>query len=432
MKKIFKKIVIGILEWEARLILKKYKPKLIGVTGSVGKTSTKEVIATVLSGHFKLRKSEKSYNSELGIPLTIIGAGSAWGDIFGWLEIIAQGLSLICFKHDYPEWLVLEIGADRPGDIRRACRWLKFEVAVLTHLPEIPVHIEFFKSKEELIEEKFCLIENLSPGAIAILNFDDPIIRSLRPRVGAKVLSYGFDSGADLQASNDHLFFDDKEGKKILGRTFKVDYQGQSWPFRLSGILAHHQVGMVLAALAVGLSRGLNVVQVADNLTQIKPMPGRLSPLLGIKETLIIDDAYNSSPAALSAGLDLVKEVEIAGRKIVVLGDMMELGGKTVEAHRLAGEQIAKCADFLVTVGMRAKFFVEGAKEAGMSDKKIKSFDEAKEAGNFLQNFVEKNDLIYFKGSQSIRLERAVEEIMLEPEKKSSLLVRQESEWLKR
>ena len=143
MKSILKKIISTIIKYEAVLIIKKYKPKIIAVTGSVGKTSTKDAIFAVMSSSFFVRKSEKSFNSDIGIPLTILGCPNAWFDPIKWARNIFRGLELIVFKHSYPEWLILEVGADRPGDIKEVSKWLKPNIVVLTAFAKVPVHIEF-------------------------------------------------------------------------------------------------------------------------------------------------------------------------------------------------------------------------------------------------------------------------------------------------
>ena len=155
MKNIFKKIIVAILQFEARLILRKYKPKIIGITGSVGKTSAKEAIAAVFSRSYRTRKSIKSYNSELGVPLAILGKETAWSSVLGWLFIILHGLWQIIFNDKtYPEILILEMGADRPGDLSCLTDWARPDLAVVTAIGEVPVHIEFFSGPEALASEK--------------------------------------------------------------------------------------------------------------------------------------------------------------------------------------------------------------------------------------------------------------------------------------
>lgn len=425
----FKKIIGAILQLEARLVLNKYQPKIVGVTGSVGKTSTKEAVATVLATHFRVGKSEKSYNSELGVPLTILGSHSAWNDPLGWLEIMSHGLMLILFRQTYPEWLVLEVGADHPGDIKQIASWIKFDVAVLTRLPEIPVHIEFFKSKDQLIEEKSYLVKTLPVTATAILNFDDEVVKALADSTKAKVIAYGFNPQATVLASNDQLLY---ASDQIDGLTFKIDYQGDSLPVRLHGVLGRHQISAALAAFAVGASQGLNPVLMSGALEKLVLPPGRLRLIPGIKDSILLDDTYNASPAAMEAGLDVLQEIKVAGKKIAVLGDMLELGSYTVEAHRSVGQRVGALVEQLILVGLRSKFIGEGAELAGLNPKNIHHFDDAVSAGKYLQKIIKIGNVVYLKGSQGMRLEKVVEEVMAEPEKREELLCRQEGEWRKR
>src|SRR6185437_9248398 len=166
MKDFFKKIIITLLTLEAQAVIKRYKPRIVAVTGSVGKTSAKDAIYEVLvaTSGARVRKSQKSFNSELGLPLTILGRPNAWNNPLGWLQNLFDGLLLIIRHSPYPEWLVLEVGADRPGDIKSVATWLPVEVAVITRLPEVPVHVEFFSSPEEVVEEKAALIDALTPN----------------------------------------------------------------------------------------------------------------------------------------------------------------------------------------------------------------------------------------------------------------------------
>ncbi|MEX0919004.1 MAG: UDP-N-acetylmuramoyl-tripeptide--D-alanyl-D-alanine ligase [Candidatus Paceibacterota bacterium] len=429
LKNTLKKIVAGILEWEAKLILKKYQPTIIGITGSVGKTSAKEAIFAVLRTKYKVRQSAKSYNSELGVPLTIINRPTAWRSLTGWLQNIFEGLALIIFPNRYPDYLVLEIGADRPGDIKKIARWLKPATAVITRLPDVPVHIEFFKTKESLIQEKLSLAKAVRKDGVVILNIDDDNIRPIVDSLETKVLTYGFNQQAEVWASDDHIRYD---GDRPDGLAYKLNYQGRSVPVRVRGAIGRHHIYTTLAACAVGLTHGLNEVEIAEAIGDFATPPGRMRLIPGIKDTLIIDDTYNASPAAVEAGLLTAAEVKIKGRQIAVLADMLELGEYTIEAHKQIGKLLAGQTDLLLLVGLRAKFIAEGAMAAGLSADKINYFDDATAAGKYLQNLIKAGDLIYIKGSQSMRMEKAVEEIMAEPERKAELLCRQETEWRNR
>ncbi len=421
------------------MILKKYKPKIVGITGSVGKTSTKEAVATVLGVKYDVRKSPKSYNSEFGVPLTIIGRTSAWGNVLGWLATICAGLKPLILKQKYPEWLVLEIGADRPGDIAALMRWLKLDVAVVTVIPEIPVHIEYFPSKETLIAEKGAIARGLIPGGTAILNADDPNVIGMLDKFAAvlnsgegKILTYGRSKDADLHASSEKILYKEDAVELPIpdGITFKLDYGGKSVPVRLKGVFGTHHVYTALAALSVGVSQNVNMIDMLEALIEHETPAGRLRVIEGIKETIILDDTYNSSPAALEAALDTLDTLKCKGRKIAVIGDMMELGAYTIQTHTDIGIYAAGICDFIVTIGPRAKFIAEGAKQRSFETANLLHCLDAVDAGKKLQNLIQKGDIILIKGSQSMRLERTVEEIMAHPEKKGELLTRQYEGWV--
>ena len=191
-------------------------------------------------------------------------------------------------------------------------------------------------------------------------------------------------------------------------------------------------MGAALAALAVGITTHINPLRCAEALQTLVPPRGRLRLIDGVKGTLILDDSYNASPVAVIAALDTVEKLRVEGRKIAILGDMMELGVYAPEAHRTVGKRAAKVLDALYLVGTRAKFIGEGAREEGMATTKIKTFDESAAAGRALEYDLKSGDLILVKGSQYVRMERAIYEIMAEPSRASELLVRQEEEWKKR
>ncbi len=421
------------------MILKKYKPKVVGITGSIGKTSTKEAAATVLGVSYDVRKSPKSYNSEFGVPLTIIGQASAWSNMAGWLAIILAGLRLIVIRQSYPKWLVLEIGADRPGDIARLMRWLRLDVAVVTTIPDVPVHIEFFPSRESLIAEKGAIARGLLPNGVAILNADDENVLTLvekfkgvlKPGEG-KIITYGRSKTADVRASNEKIMYRE-EGEIPMpdGLTFKLEYGGSSVPVRMKGIFGAHHVYTALAALSVGISQEVNTISMLEALAEHETPPGRLKVLEGIKRTIILDDTYNSSPRALEAALDTLDSLKCKGRKIAVVGDMMELGSYTIKVHTEVGMYAAGICNFIMTIGPRAKFIAEGARQRGFDEANLMHVTDAVEAGKKLQNLIQKGDCILVKGSQSMRMEKTVEEIIAYPDRKGELLTRQYEEWVK-
>lgn len=437
MKRFLKKIISLLLRAEARMVLKRYHPKIIGITGSVGKTSAKEAIFAALKNNSNVRRSPKSFNSEIGIPLTILGLENAWGSVWGWARNLLEGLGTVIFKTDYPQWLILEIGLDRPGDIKKVLRWLRCDVAVLTNLPPVPVHLEFFPSAEELWSEKILLARSITQDGAVVFNFDDEPSRRASEKFAGRLLSYGFNEGSAVRAFHpNRIYYRTAEGDKAPGGlSFKIGYAGSNIPFRCHGILGEHQIYQVLAAVAVGLAQDMNLLELAEALENWQPPPGRMRPLGGIKRTFIIDDSYNSSPVAAAAALNTLEQIETSGRKIAVLGDMLELGPKTIDAHRELGERAAAVCDILLTAGVRARFIAEEAN--AIKNKKsqpaklteVHSFLDPKETGQFLQNILAPGDIVLIKGSQAMRLEKVVEEIMAEPERKAELLCRQEPEW---
>lgn len=429
-KNIFRKIIEKILKFEARLILKKYKPKIIGVTGNVGKTGTKEAIHSVLQDKFNVRKSEKSYNNELGVPVTIIGKTKINLNAWGWVKTIIEGLLLLVFKLPYPKWLILEVGVDRPGDMKKILDWIDFDVVVLTRIPDVPVHIEFFKSHKEFVDEKTLIVKSLSPDKTAILNFDDKHIREVGDSLKCNKIYFGSSEGASVRFSNQTISYKEEGGVRFPeGISFKLDYEGSSMPIRVKGVVGFQQIYSILPAIAVGILLDLNIVDIAESIGEHISPPGRYKLLSGIKDTLIIDDTYNSSPVALEAAIKTFGEIECSGRKIAVLGDMLELGSHTVEEHKKVGKDLVGVVDILFVVGLRAKFFAESAIENGFSKSEIFYFDEAVSAGKALQSMIKSGDIILVKGSQGIRLEKTVEEVMAEPEKRRALLARQGPEW---
>lgn len=431
MKNFLKKIIAKLLELEARAIIKKYQPKIIAVTGSVGKTSTKDAVYAVISRFFYARKSEKSFNSDIGVPLTILGCKNAWNNPLGWLKNLCEGLSLIVFSAPYPEWLVLEVGADRPGDIRKIAHWLRPDVVIVTKFASVPVHIEYFKSKEEVVAEKGNLVMALKHDGILVLNSDDADVFAFKNKTANKIVTYGLLGDAEVRATNYSVYYRENDDGPF-GVHFKVEYAGNTLPVKIIGTLGQNNIYSALAAIAVGIGLNLNLIETVESLTGFVPPRGRMNLIRGIKNSTIIDDTYNSSPVALASALDTLKNLKTKKRKIAVLGDMMELGRHTSEEHRRAGELAAVSCDLLMTVGLRSRTLAESAIDAGLDEDSVLQFDESMEAGKYLKEIIKEGDIILVKGSQSVRMEKIVKENMDMPAKAIELLVRQEEEWLRR
>lgn len=427
MNTFLRKIISYILRLESKFVLKKYKPKVIAITGSVGKTSTKDAVYAVLTKFTYVRKSQKSYNSEIGLPLTILGLPNGWNNPLIWLKNIWKGLWLILVPHKYPKWLVLEVGVGKPGDMRVTAAWLKTDIVIVTAIGETPAHIEFFSSRKHLFEEKSGLIKTLKNDGLLVLNSDDPDTREMKNKTKCRVYTYGFESGADLLGSGADILY---EAQEPAGIVYRVDEEGKSLPVMIEGVFGRNHVYASLGALTVASALKWNMLEAIDALKNYDISPGRMRLLSGIKNSLIIDDTYNSSPAAAKAALNTLGEIKKNGRKIAILGDMLELGKHTIDAHKEIGKLARENAGLLVTVGPRAKEIKEGAIEAGMAPEKITEFSNSREAGEFAQKMIKKNDLVLVKGSQGMRMERVVEQILQDQENKNKLLVRQDEEWL--
>jgi UDP-N-acetylmuramoyl-tripeptide--D-alanyl-D-alanine ligase len=428
MKNIFKKTISYILRIESKLVLWKYKPKIVAITGSVGKTSTKDAVYAVISGVSYVRKSEKSYNSEIGLPLTILGVPNGWNNPFIWFKNILKGMWLILWPHQYPKWLVLEVGIGHPGDMKRTAAWLHSDVVIITAIGETPAHIEFFNSRKHLIEEKALLVKTLRKDGLLVLNADDEAVLGMKAKSKSRIITYGFSEEANIRGSGDSIFYNEKDEPE--GIIFRIDQEGSSLPVIIEGVFGRNHVYAALASLALAFGLKWNMLEAANKLKNYEVPPGRMRLLPGMNGSLLIDDTYNSSPFACESGLKTLGEVKTKGRKIAVLGDMLELGRHTEEAHKKLGAVAKDNCEILIVVGPRAKSIKGGALGAGMQADNIFEYLNSKEAGEFLKTFVQKNDLIFIKGSQGMRMERTVEPILEDQKNKTQLLVRQDAEWL--
>jgi UDP-N-acetylmuramoyl-tripeptide--D-alanyl-D-alanine ligase len=426
MKSVFKRIVVSIITLEARILLRRTKPQIIAVTGSVGKTSVKDAVFAVLKDHVHARKSAKTYNSETGVPLSILGLESGWSNPIKWLKIIIDGAVTALFPGAYPKLLVLEMGVDRPGDMANLTQWIKPDVVVLTRLPDVPVHVEFFASPEALIAEKRKLVDALSSDGVLIYNQDDQRVVEVAEETLQKSISYSRYSKSEFTASADKMVYED--GRPV-GFEFTLVHDGREAKMYVQGSLGVQHAYNYAAAAAVGSIFNIDITVAAESLKTHLPPPGRMRILPGIKGTLIIDDTYNSSPAASERSLQTLKELRGVKRRIAVLGDMMELGQYSVAEHERIGALAGGFVDLLITVGVRAHGFANGALAGGMSPKNILQYDDILRAGRELESMVRPGDVIMIKGSQSIRAEKIVEEIMAQPEEAAALLVRQSAVW---
>ncbi|MBU4422059.1 hypothetical protein L6259_03540 [Candidatus Parcubacteria bacterium] len=400
-----KSLLQKILKFFARKILKKYQPEIIGITGSVGKTSAKEAIFSVLSAKFNVQSTEGNYNNEIGLPLTVISKKTAGKNIFGWIAIFFHALVLIWRKSkNYPEILILEMAVDKPGDMDYLLDFIKLRIGVLTRIG--PVHLESFKRQGAILEEKGKLIKKLPQNGFAILNYDYKDVLGLCDSTNAKCITYGMEDGSDVLAKN-----------ILVGKSqtsFSLEYKDKKMPVIILNSIGKVQIYAVLVGICAGLVKGMELLEIKEALINYRAPKGRGELLKGIKNTTIIDETYNASPQSVEAALENLKNIAGKERAIAVLGDMLELGSISRQAHLDIGAKVRESEiDYLFTVGVRAKDIAKGAEEAGMHKDKIYSFDNNSDLGKFLQEKMEEGDTVLVKGSNAMKMSEVVDEVKL-------------------
>ncbi len=426
------------LQQYASAILKIWHPTVIAVTGSVGKTSIKEAIATVLSSQFTTFRSWQNYNDLLGIPLSL-----------GRLEA----------QHEYA---VLELGCDHPGEISDLCRIACPQIGVLTNIN--PVHLQYFQSIEHLALELDMLLKYLPDGGHFFYNQDDSNVLTLvdnykTTQQRRNVILHTFAPGssvasepghpADTRTTHiTHVGWHGVQGTvEIADNTAKQARNGNNQLQIASHLLGAHHFSTMLAAYQVGLSRGMHPGALEYALTNLYPLAGRLNPLPGVRNARLLDDTHNATPAAVIAGLATLHALTPStGRRIAVLGDMLSLGDYEQEAHRALGQQVACYADYLVTRGERAALIAETARQAGLSSEHIIMTSTHEDAAQAVWSILEHPhqpgravttdeqqilDVVLVKGSEETRMERVVEMLMAQPWEAPEKLVRQTPGWKK-
>ncbi len=361
------------LQTAARFWRRKFSPRVIGITGSVGKSTTKELVAAVLRQRFPTLKNEGNLNNEIGLPLTMLHMEE---------------------KH---KKAVLEMGFYVPGEIALLCDIALPQVGVITNIGM--VHAERAGSQEEIARGKAELVQALPPApeGIAILNIDDPFVRKMAELTQAQVFYYGLDPDA-------HLWADHVEGLGLDGIRFRLHFQNEVLYIRVP-LIGRHSVHTALRATAVGLLEGLTWQEIVNGLRSQKSQL-RLTTVHTKSGALVLDDTYNASPQSTMAALNLLAEFE--GNKIAILGDMLELGQYERYGHEIVGLRAAEVVDELITVGERAKIIAEVAKKSGLSSEKIISFDLCEEVISYIYNRLNENDIVLVKGSRGMHLDEVV------------------------
>ena len=359
---------------------------------------------------YTCRRNAKNFNNEFGTPLTILGDYQEVQGILFWFKVLWRSFWRLVIKDkNYPEVLILEIAADRPGDIKYLTNLTKPKIGVITAIGEVPVHVEFYSSPEAVAREKGRLIESLPDDGFTILNFDDERVWELKNKTRAKILSFGFNHGADVQIGNMEYRI---EGGKPEGIAFKVQYGGSFVPVRLNKTFGKPQAYAAAAAIGVGIMFGLHLVEISDALSEYEAPEGRMKLINGVKKTLILDDSYNASPLSMTAALETLKSLP-AKRRLAVLGDMLEIGEYAEEAHKKIGGIASEVVDILFCIGSRSKFIAEVAIKNGLNKKSVFVFDDSESAKKIVEKEMKQGDLILVKGSHAIELEKVLEEIRM-------------------
>jgi UDP-N-acetylmuramoyl-tripeptide--D-alanyl-D-alanine ligase len=361
------------LQQAARFWRRKLQVRVIGVTGSVGKSTTKELIAEVLSQRYRTLKSLGNFNNEIGLPLTLLRLSEGY------------------------ERAVLEMGFYVPGEIAFLCELALPEVGVVTNVGT--VHAERAGSQEAIARGKAELVQSLPPGpqGVAVLNYDDPWVRGMAEQTQAHVFYYGLDSRADIWADN-------VEGLGLEGIRFRLHYRNETLYLKVP-MIGRHSVHTALRAAAVGLVEGLTWQEIVDGLRS-EHVQLRLVAVRTSQGALVLDDTYNASPDSTMAALNLLDELE--GRKVAVLGDMLELGPYAEQGHKMVGVRAAEVVDELVAVGPLAGRIAEAARSAGMRSEQVSEFLELPPAIQFLQEHLREGDVVLVKGSRGMQMDHIV------------------------
>ncbi len=348
----------------------KFTPRVVGVTGSVGKTTTKEVIYGVLSQRFRTLKCEGSYNNEIGLPLTLLKLEPGH------------------------ERAVLEMGMYDLGEIAQLAAIARPHIGVVTNVG--PTHLERLGTIERIAQAKTELVEALPGDGVAILNGDEPWVRQMATKTQARVFYYGLDKTCDLWAN--HI-----ESKGLEGIRFRFHY-GPETIHAKAPMLGRHSVHTALAAAAVGLVEGQSWEEIIDGLRGAAQL--RLFVVPGLQGSTILDDTYNASPASTIAALNLLEELD--GRKIAVLGDMLELGAFEEEGHRKVGRRALDVVAVLITVGQRGRLIAEEALACGIGEEKVFIRENNEQAIACLREIIAPGDIILVKGSRGMKMEEIV------------------------
>lgn len=415
MKQKLKSIVVYILTKQVKRLRKKHQFKVIGVVGSIGKTSTKMAIAQTLGTNLRVRYQHGNYNDIVTVPLIFFGHEQP--SLFNpleWFKLFRANKKQIKGKFPY-DVVVLELGTDGPGQIAKFSRYGELDIVVVTSIA--PEHMTNFADLNAVAQEEL----SVANYAKKVIYNADLVSSEYSASLPAGSISYGIDNvEADFHMANIFHSANGLEGD--------VKHQGEIYIHIGHEAISNVQLYSVLSAVVVGEELGLKTSDIIEGLNAIKPVSGRLRRLRGINNSVIIDDSYNSSPDAVKAGLEMLYSIE-APQKIAVLGNMNELGTISADAHKKIGEMCdPKELSLVITIGPDSnKSLAEAAEAKGCN---VRRFEDPYSIGELLQAKIESGAIIFVKGSQNgVFAEEAIKKILADPED-SNKLVRQSDYWL--
>lgn len=364
----------------ARFYRGRFRIPVVGVTGSVGKTSTKDMVASVLGKRFNVLKTEGNFNNEIGLPLTLFNLENCH------------------------EAAVIEMGMSGFGEIGRLTRIAAPDIAIITNIGMS--HIEKLGSRENILKAKLEILEGLSGNGLVVLNGDDDMLSGLKGKLGFRTVFYGMGDGNDYRAQNVKNLGEN-------GTSFNISLGGREYAVHVT-VPGIHNVSNALAAIAAGTELGVPVESMIEGIREFSPGKLRLN-IISHKGFKIINDTYNASPQSMESAINVLKDIAGNGRTIAVLGDMLEMGDWAPKAHMDVGKfAVSRGVDYIITVGKNAGYIAKGAFDEGFNPENIFSFNENNEAAEFIRDFVADGDVVLVKGSRGMKMEQIVERLTSE------------------
>ncbi len=400
MKMFLQKSLQRILGVMARVVLWRHHPFVIGITGSIGKTTTKDALYTILREHCSVRTNIANYNNEIGVPLTIIGARTGGRSLVGWLRVAAVWLWTVVLQRQYPAVLVLELGIDHVGDMAYLVDMVAPQIGVVTVVHG--VHAEKLGSVATIAREKGVLVRRLPDDGVAILNADDVRVAKMARKTAARVLTYSATNCDGAQVCASDIVQNGRNGIAL-----KVNEGAVSVPVRLPHIIGTQMVPSILAAIAAARAYGMNLADIAQALEHFTPPSRRMNLIALHGDITVIDDSYNAAPASMRGALAALGVFPTQGRRIALLGDMKELGDVQEAEHRALADEIDKNAiDVVFCVGEQMQALAEQLHAHRAKVQHYASVDALLQT--LEQSFFLSGDVVLLKGSNSMEMHKVL------------------------